>query len=350
MPPGYGAPPPPGYAPSPFGAPAQAATAPRPGGSFMGGPQAAGSDGTQFVDMNAMMQPRAAGTDGTQFVDMESLASGKPASAEGGQTAGKPKGLKLLAIGGGAVLLFFGVILIIPTPKPQGPTFPPGQDYARLKMEVEAFAYVALEHLEMKVENPEICSAISNREALNEIVVKGLKAGETRVAVKVDTNLWYILPVAVMLKEEWPPRWTDEDRLRAAEKLKAEADSLYREKDNVTENLVPAFYRYRKIIRLYDNCKFHPPAPYEESKDRAIELEHQIKESEKGLVTTFYRNFRTAQYGNARTQLEDLLILFPEDGTDQDIMAQHGNKEKHHQYFLLGQRFAEVIRSSGRGS
>lgn len=338
-PPGYGAPPPPAY-PPPHGAPA---AAPKPGGNFMGGPAPAGSEGTQFVDMNTLMKG-GAGTEGTQFVDMESLAKGGTATTA---AADAPKNKKLLVVAAAAavVVLAVSAFALLKPSKALGPSFPTGTEYTKLKLEVGGFAYVALEHLELKVDKPQVCQATSSPQSLNEIVIKGVAPGDATVAVKVDIDVWFLLTVTITQKEEWPPRWTEDDRLRAAEKLKKEADALYAHKEAVTESLVPAYYRYKKVLRLYDNCHFPPPNPQQDSKEKADELEGQIVEMEKNLVKSYYRDLRTRNYAAAKTSLEDLLLLFPEDGSDEDPLATHGNKQKHHEYFLMGQRFQQAMGS-----
>lgn len=310
----------------------------------MGGPTAAGSEGTQFLDMNNLMKP-GPGTEGTQFVDMESLSKGGATTAS---AAGAPNSKKLVFIAGGvaALILSLAAIFLLKPGPPVGPIFPTGTEYTKLKLEVGQFSYLALEHLDLKVDKPQVCQATSNQQALNEIVIKALAAGEAVIAVKVDINQWFLCSIIVTQKEEWPPRWTEDDRLRAAEKLKKEADALYAHKEAVTESLVPAFYRYKKVLRLYDNCHFPVTNPQQDSKEKADELEGQIVDMEKNLVRSYYRDLHTSNFAAAKTSLDDLLLLFPEDGSDEDPLATHGNKDKHHEYYLMGQRFQQALGGS----
>lgn len=215
-------------------------------------------------------------------------------------------------------------------------------EYARIRIEVEGNAYIALEHRSLKVENPAILEARSSQETLNEIVIRGLRPGVSKIAVEFDVAKYYQLDVTVLEKQEWPPRWTDDDRLRAAEKLLREAYSLYESRETVTEAMVPAHYRFAKVVRLYENCKFYPPVQYTRARDCRDELGAKITEMEKNLTRSFWRNFRQNDFAAAHMNLDDLLVLFPADGSDEDPLAQHGSREKHHKYFLLGQQLAQV--------
>lgn len=253
---------------------------------------------------------------------------------------------ELLILGSITVVVVLGFLLCLPFFFSDG-----GKKDARVavpwvdvRTEAGASAYVTLPHTAARSRDPEIAGVISSQDDRSQIMIQGVKAGTTKVYADGTRGQLWEISVTVMPKEEWPPGWTDNDRLAAAEKLRTEADPLYRDRDAREQNLVPCCYRYAKILRLYRNCRYAPETPCEEARERKDELETAITKLETQHVHEFWRTFRTGDLTMARAHVKDLMTLFPEDGGDQDPLAAHGNNAKHQQYFILGMKIEQIAK------
>lgn len=247
-----------------------------------------------------------------------------------------------------AVLGFFASLpLFFDNPKPKSGGAVDdrrGIPWVDVTTEVGGSAFVTLPHKAANSADPTIAAVSSPQDGRNQIDIQGLRAGKTRVLVEGTRGQLWEVGVTIEEVEEWPPGWTDNDRLAAAEQLQREADDLYRDRDTREVNLVPCFYRYAKVVRLYNNCRYAPDAAHDECLERRRELEAMLTKKEIGHVRSMWNAFHTGNLPTARAHLNDLLSLFPEDGGDADVLSAHGNNQKHQQFFVLGLKLEQMAR------
>ncbi len=255
---------------------------------------------------------------------------------------------QLLWIGGATLASVLGFFLMLPLFLSDDGAVPTRSGrvvrWVQVKTEVGNAAYVTLQHASVSSLDDGVARASSSQDSRSQITIEGVATGTTKVhAVGARGHVWEI-DVLVTAKEKWPPGWTDEARLEAASRLCAEADALYADKAAREMNLVPCYYRYAKILRMYDNCKYAPPTPYERARECKEELEKVITAKEIHHSRELWRTFRLGELTITREHLNRLLGLFPPDGGDEQPMAGHGNNQKNQQYFVLGLKLDELAR------
>jgi len=337
-----------GGAPAPAHAPASPSPPPRPTApapsppavpnAYPAHPHPVPSEpGTEAVDMGRVLQGGS----------LETAAFDTPSAvADTGEFAGGLPVKKNVAIALGVAGVFLaglGWMFFVnrEPPRAPGPTLEP---YARIQCYVNDYAYLTLEHQSVRPRDPTIARATSKADGTNEIAVLGLKPGKTVIEVLVDRDRGWAIDVLVKEKEAWPPGWTQDDRLGAAEQLKREADGMYRGIQGNVAAMVAVYHMCRKILHLYENCEFFPPEPHQLAEERALELETQIKAKEKEALTEFRRLYRTGNWEGAESQINELLSIFPEDGSDENLLRVHGDSKKYRQYFLLREKLRESRR------
>ncbi len=251
-----------------------------------------------------------------------------------------------LGIGIAAAVLVLAFLASLPLFFGDGPQETRGAiPWVQVTCEQGQSAFVTLQHERVRALDPKIVEVSSSGDARNQISIAGLAPGKTKVLADGDKGQLWEITVNVTPHEDWPPGWTDADRLAAAEKLLKEAAPLYQDRAQHEVNLVALYYRYAKICRFYRNCRYAPATPDEEAQERCAELEKRVTARELTHVRELFRNFRSGNLPTAKAHLQDLLALFPEDGGDDHVMDCHGNAQKHQQYFVLGLKLEELSKA-----
>lgn len=143
----------------------------------------------------------------------------------------------------------------------------------------------------------------------------------------------------------WPPGWSDADRLKSATVLRREADMTYFATRGapVLPGRLSLYFRYRKLLRLYENCAAPPADAMREVRVRLQEIEPAVWQREEELLARLDEMRGRGDFAGARGVVRDLCTLYPDDATDAAPMTRHGDRDKHAQYVALDRSLEDAM-------